>query len=321
MNQNLLIQGEMSPREHIQRIRNALETARQAVFDVAIVINDAVKELGEDRFQNEVASELGMTKGTLSKWLSIASSERVLEYRQGLPSTFSTLYELTLVEKTLFRISPDTADIDFVQLIETEIHPATEMEQVRVLHSKVKQRITRNRANKIGQFPSQDSGNQTIDSLRQTQKKFATFVVWPSKTCLSAWDKEDCLVSKITQDFPLAEVRETSLRTTLQMLIVLPARYLRAGIKMCSAFGFGYTNLFVPRCESSNLDTELIVIRCERGRTRYRSDIELSLVNHRSVIELANTIGNSPYLMVGGEKSINSSRKSAIPPDWEWIPL
>ena len=81
MSQEVILTGELSPREHISRIRSALENARTAIFDVAIVINDAYRQLGQDRFATEVAIELGMTKGTLSKWLSIASSKQVIKHR------------------------------------------------------------------------------------------------------------------------------------------------------------------------------------------------------------------------------------------------
>jgi hypothetical protein len=40
MSQEVVIAGELSPREHIDRIRAALENARNAIFDVAILITD-----------------------------------------------------------------------------------------------------------------------------------------------------------------------------------------------------------------------------------------------------------------------------------------
>ena len=313
MTQEVILTGELSPREHISRIRSALENARTAIFDVAIVINDAFRQLGQDRFATEVAIELGMTKGTLSKWLSIASSKQVIKHRNSLPSTFATLYELTILERTLERIDPETVDDEFFNFItEGRFHPATELEEVRVIRQKLKEKTTRKRVTNIGSLPSQSSGHSTIDSLIKQNRKFSTFLVWPSKTILSKWNREDCLPSEIRNDFPLSEVRDTSLKTTLQLLIVIPANQLNAALKMCSAFGFAYRNIFVPPYKTTNLNNELIVVRGERGKRKTIPDIQLYEVKHLSVIQLANDIGNAPHLFV-------TESQTKKPSDWEQI--
>lgn len=313
MSQEVVIAGELSPREHIDRIRAALENARNAIFDVAILITDAVNQLGKDRFVSEVAVELGMTQGTLSKWLAIASSNQVIKYRDSLPSTFSTLYEITNLERTLISIDPATADDEFANLIiEGKFNTGTGREEVRFIHQKLKERRKRGRATDIKRLVGQPSGHLTIDSLINQKRTFSTFVVLPSNSVLSKWNREDCLPSEIRNDFPLSEVRDTSLKTTLQLLIVIPANQLDAALKMCSAFGFAYRNIFVPSYKTTNLNKELIVVRGERGKPKTLSDPQLTQVNHHSVVELANTIGNTPHLLV-------VESKTKIPSDWEQI--
>ena len=110
----------------------------------------------------------------------------------------------------------------------------------------------------------------------------------------------------------MSEVRDTSLKTTLQLLIVIPANQLNAALKMCSAFGFAYRNIFVPPYKTTNLNNELIVVRGERGKRKTIPDIQLYEVKHLSVIQLANDIGNAPHLFV-------TESQTKKPSDWEQI--
>ena len=63
------ISNIMSLDDHVIKINLAKNKVKISIFEMAEVITNAVNQL-ENR-QTELASKLGMSKGTLSKWLSI----------------------------------------------------------------------------------------------------------------------------------------------------------------------------------------------------------------------------------------------------------
>ena len=63
---------------------------------MAEAITNAVNQL-ENR-QTELASKLGMSKGTLSKWFSIGSSNSLISVKQFAPTSFDSLYQLSALD-------------------------------------------------------------------------------------------------------------------------------------------------------------------------------------------------------------------------------
>ena len=104
---NLVVSNTMSLEEHVERIKQARDKVQIGIFDMAETITDAVKQL-EGR-QIELAQRLGMSEGTLSKWVSIGSNRVIMNMKQEAPSSFNSLYQLSSLDnqygKYLLRIA------------------------------------------------------------------------------------------------------------------------------------------------------------------------------------------------------------------------
>ena len=91
-------QNTLSITHHVKTIEAARTRVKDAIFDVVDAILDAETQLDATAFQGALAVEIGMSKGTISKWLSIGKSPFISENRRVLPCTFTALYFLTQLE-------------------------------------------------------------------------------------------------------------------------------------------------------------------------------------------------------------------------------
>lgn len=170
--------------EHIDNIRYALGLARQATLEAAFAIHKAYTQLGQKKFANEVATELGMSKGTFSKYLSIARAKNVIKHKDSLPSSFSTLYQLSSLERTLIEIDPTTAEDEFTSLIwQGKLNTATECEEVRLIERELKgvpTKPVRNHHISFLSFPSFLIDNSTASKIlgfNPVTKEKTTFIM------------------------------------------------------------------------------------------------------------------------------------------------
>ena len=83
-------QSTLSIAHHVKTIEAARKRVKDAIFDVVDAILDAENHLDETAFQDALGVEIGMSKGTISKWLSIGKSPFISENRRVLPCTFTT---------------------------------------------------------------------------------------------------------------------------------------------------------------------------------------------------------------------------------------
>jgi transcriptional regulator with XRE-family HTH domain len=134
--------NKMSLDEHVAHIQDALGRAKLAIFEVAGAIRAARDELGDEIVNSELADRLGMSKGTLSKWLRIASSDFILSNQNAVPSTFTSLYNLTQLESQYQQAYSSDAENRLLRLIEQgKITPASEIEEIKSLLDQIKARL------------------------------------------------------------------------------------------------------------------------------------------------------------------------------------
>ena len=87
-------------REHLERILVERDKIRDGVFGMSYAIVEAIDQLGEQT-QDELALELNMTKGTMSKWIAIGRHKTLQNNSDKCPNTFGALYQLTTLDKQL----------------------------------------------------------------------------------------------------------------------------------------------------------------------------------------------------------------------------
>ena len=79
----------MSLDEHVKKINLARDKVQAGIFEMALSITEAVTQLGGK--QIELAQRLGMSKGTISKWISIGSNSVIMSMQNKVPSSFDSL--------------------------------------------------------------------------------------------------------------------------------------------------------------------------------------------------------------------------------------
>ena len=86
----------MSLDEHVKKINLARDKVQAGIFEMALSITEAVTQLGGK--QIELAQRLGMSKGTISKWISIGSNSVIMSMQKKAPSSFDSLYQLSSLD-------------------------------------------------------------------------------------------------------------------------------------------------------------------------------------------------------------------------------
>ena len=91
-----LIPNTMSLDDHVKKINQAKNKVQSSIFEMAEAITNAVNQL-KGR-QLELAARLNMSKGTISKWISIGSNKSLMKMQEKAPSSFNSLYQLSSLD-------------------------------------------------------------------------------------------------------------------------------------------------------------------------------------------------------------------------------
>ena len=81
---NSQVSNMMSIDDHVDKINEAKNKVQNGIFEMAEAITEAVNQL--DGRQAELSEKLGMSKGTVSKWVSIGSNRRLVKMKDKAPS-------------------------------------------------------------------------------------------------------------------------------------------------------------------------------------------------------------------------------------------
>jgi hypothetical protein len=306
--------GVYTLEEHVERIRDALESLRYSIFNVVILIKEAHEQLGDDVFQNEFSDHLGMNPSTLSRWLQIGKSDFLVEKQSSLPTSFTSLYNLTRLEKKYietFGVSKTHQKMS--QLIEKgDISISSEISDIQFLikqiedlqRSRQKQTREDNIVNLSG--PTEIDINPGFDhpslsSLIERNETFKSFVIIPTTEIISKWSDDSLFDTDINSSFPLSEIRSPSLTEPVMCLIQIPMKDIEVGLKMLSGFGFTYRDTFVPNQPKNGyslLKNESVIIRGERGYNGGLEETDIISHNKEDLLLYVERVSPSPYILV-----------------------
>jgi len=303
--------NHLSIDQHVDRIRSALDRARSAVFELVDAIKSAHDELGNDVFQSQLAERLGMSASTLSRWLQIGKSQFLMNQQARLPGTFSSLYDLTRLEKVYVeQYGPTEAERRLAKLLEDgKVKPTSEQSEIQALlksiDDRVKKKKKKEREARINSLAKRGeieiSSHATLPDLLSQGAIFRTFVVVPPKELLSKWGDDGVLENDIAEQFPLLDLRAPSVSETVTCFVSVPANQIDAGLKMLSAFGFSYRDLFVPNHDGTGLSllkSERIILRGERGGGKNPAETKIASIKLDSILDFAEKVGAVPNLLV-----------------------
>ena len=101
---DIVKQNQMTLDQHVEKIQLCLNRVKTSLMDTALVIRECRDDLGGEIFGKDLAVRLGMSTGTLSKWLAISESETIKKYQKHQDGVIYCLilFFLTLLISHLF---------------------------------------------------------------------------------------------------------------------------------------------------------------------------------------------------------------------------
>jgi hypothetical protein len=311
--QEVLDRNVLSLGEHVEIIRRHQDRIREALFDFVAAIRNAFDQLGPEVFELDLAKELKLSASTLNRWKSIGASPLIEKNVDSVPPVFSSLYEITLLEKLYVEEKGEVAGRAEVQKLinRGSISPTTEAKDIRFLVDNLKrERLDKKRKLKEQLLFDHEGStgyehSNTFGSLADAVNagaKFRTIAMSLPKDLMTKWSDAGYLRSDIQQEFPISELRGRSEATSITCLLKVPNGRIDVAIKVLQAAGFSYRRTFFDRGDAAAAE---VIVFGQRGTSSVNSDMEST-----DLVVQAKQLGTAPYLMLFG---------SCDEPDWTSI--
>ena len=303
---NSQVSNMMSIDDHVDKINEAKNKVQNGIFEMAEAITEAVNQL--DGRQAQLSEKLGMSKGTISKWVSIGSNTRLVKMKDKAPLSFNSLYQLSSLDNQYNKIyGQKVAEKKFLELFENEkITPLSQRNDIDKIIRSQKQTIT----NKIkdnkesivthpeGQAKTTVNSEMKLQVLIKSNLFFNTIIVVPSSNQLEKWKYTR---SDINEDYPLRNLENPDKNILQQCIIKVKARDIDVAISCLNNWGYNYSNILIPNQKKNalvSIHNEYVVIRGERGRPKDINSV-IKSNNSEGLINYAENIGIEPFLFVG----------------------
>ena len=305
---NLVVSNTMSIEEHVQRINQARDKVQIGIFEMAESITDAVKQL-EGR-QIELAQQLGMSKGTLSKWVSIGSNRIIMNMRQEAPSSFNSLYQLSSLDNQYVKYYGEKeGEKKFVELFEnkkiTALSDRIDIAKIIKNHKKIVKQdndleIEQSRQSKLDRTKAIIKSEIKLNVLVKSNLIYNTIIVIPTDDQLLKWkhfQKEEF----INTDYPIGSLENLDKSIFQQCLIKIKVQDIELGLRCLRSWGFDYGDILMPNQPKKGLASmplEYVLLKGQKGNSQtidafVKSDDTFDLINY------AEKTGVKPFLLVG----------------------
>ena len=303
---NSQVSNMMSIDDHVDKINEAKNKVQNGIFEMAEAITEAVNQL--DGRQAELSEKLGMSKGTISKWVSIGSNRLLVKMKDKAPLSFNSLYQLSSLDNQYNKIyGQKVAEKKFLELFENEkITPLSQRNDIDKIIRSQKQTITnKTRDNKVsivthpeGQAKTTVNSEMKLQVLIKSNLFFNTIIVVPSSNQLEKWKYTR---SDINEDYPLRNLENPDKNILQQCIIKVKARDIDVAMSCLDNWGYNYSNILIPNQKKNalvSIHNEYVVIRGERGRPKEINSV-IKSNNSVDLINYAENIGAEPFLFVG----------------------
>ena len=305
----LVPKNHLSLDEHIKRLEQARGKVREGFNEFLDALADAYDQLPENTFQNELCSRLDMKKSMLSRWVSIVRSNYIMNNRTNLPSSMSSLYTLTLIEKKYEEWHGEKSQKMLSKMIEDgRINGTLGRSDFELILADINQTIKQDeqlrRQNAIlslsGASLAPNPLCKTLEEHLADKVRFRSFVIIPTDSQISRWSNEGLFPNDIAEDFPLHDLRAPSMRHAVSCLIKVKMKDLDVGMKLLNAWGFSYRDVAVPPVEKSCtvIDDNYVLLRGERGKRKCISTKTLPSFETDDILGFAERISGTPNLLV-----------------------
>ena len=303
---NSQVSNMMSIDDHVDKINEAKNKVQNGIFEMAEAITEAVNQL--DGRQAELSEKLGMSKGTISKWVSIGSNRRLVKIKDKAPLSFNSLYQLSSLDNQYNKIyGQKVAEKKFLELFENKkITPLSQRNDIdKIIRSQKKIITNKTRDNKEnivthpeGQAKTAVNSEMKLQVLIKSNLFFNTIIVVPSSNQLEKWKYTR---SDINEDYPLRNLENPDKNILQQCIIKVKARDIDVAMSCLDNWGYNYSNILIPNQKKNalvSIHNEYVVIRGERGRPKDINSV-IKSNNSDDLINYAENIGIEPFLFVG----------------------
>ena len=303
---NSQVSNMMSIDDHVDKINEAKNKVQNGIFEMAEAITEAVNQL--DGRQAELSEKLGMSKGTISKWVSIGSNRRLVKMKDKAPLSFNSLYQLSSLDNQYNKIyGQKVAEKKFLELFENEkITPLSQRNDIdKIIRSQKKTITNKTRDNKEsivthteGKAKTAVKSEMKLQVLIKSNLFFNTIIVVPSSNQLEKWKYTR---SDINEDYPLRNLENPDKNILQQCIIKVKARDIDVAMSCLDNWGYNYSNILIPNQKKNalvSIHNEYVVIRGERGRPKEINSV-IKSNNSVDLINYAENIGAEPFLFVG----------------------
>ena len=305
---NLVVSNTMSLEEHVERIKQARDKVQIGIFDMAESITDAVKQL-EGR-QIELAQRLGMSKGTLSKWVSIGSNRVIMNMKQEAPSSFNSLYQLSSLDNQYGKYYGEKeGEKKFVELFKnkqiTALSERNDIAKIIKNHKEIVKQdvdleIERSRQNKLDRTKAIIKSEIKLNVLVKSHLIYNTIIVIPTDDQLLKWNHFEGPES-INTDYPIGSLENLDRNIFQQCLIKIKVQDIEVGLRCLRSWGFDYSDILMPNQPKKGLVSmplEYALLKGTKGNAQTVSSF-IKSNNTFDLINYAEEIGVKPFLLVG----------------------
>jgi len=303
---NSQVSNMMSIDDHVDKINEAKNKVQNGIFEMAEAITEAVNQL--DGRQAELSEKLGMSKGTVSKWVSIGSNRLLVKMKDKAPLSFNSLNQLSSLDNQYNKIyGQKVAEKKFLELFENEkITPLSQRNDIdKIIRSQKKiitNKIRDNKENIVthpeGQAKTTVNSEMKLQVLIKSNLFFNTIIVVPSSNQLEKWKY---IRNDINEDYPLRNLENPDKNIIQQCIIKVKARDIDVAMSCLNNWGYNYSNILIPNQKKNalvSINNEYVVIKGERGRSKEINSV-IKSNNSVDLINYAENIGAEPFLFVG----------------------
>ena len=305
---NSQVSNMMSIDDHVDKINEAKNKVQNGIFEMAEAITEAVNQL--DGRQAELSEKLGMSKGTVSKWVSIGSNRLLVKMKDKAPLSFNSLYQLSSLDNQYNKIyGQKVAEKKFLELFENEkITPLSQRNDIdKIIRSQKKIITTTTKDNKgsivnhlEAQAKTAVNSEMKLHVLIKSNLFFNTIIVVPSITQIEKW-KFSKSNRSINEDYPLRNLENSDKNIFQQCIVKVKAKDIDVAISCLENWGYKYSNILIPTQTKKALvgiNQEYVVIMGTKGQSK---DVHSIIKSNKSfdLINYAENIGIKPFLFVG----------------------
>lgn len=320
---------------HIRRVKDAHEKVRQSFFDFVMEVKRARDALGSYATSAEFAEKTGISASMLSRYVSIASCAPLIAVRKELPERVNTLYQLTIIRKSLekhydkkFPDDKDKSDTEterhFKKLL-LQVNSQSEVADVLAIKRQVRDFLQNNRYGEIASLHGKKNASKSLnatlqdwDTLLEKASTFKTVFMNPPDEVFRWVKSLEHEVEQINEAYRLEELLDISARA----FIYCKAECIPEALTMLKVFGLTYQGMFVATMVPDQyelINSQKILIYGDRGRVDKIVGVNKSIPSgDEGALNVAETLGKTPRLYAFAEDSIDGWICSNPPEQQDW---